>query len=143
MKILTKMGIWASLLIFLIMVCGCADRPSGHDQQTLGEITGRVYFDQNADKNCEECECGIEDVRINLFEGPCTGTASQSILTDADGYFTFFSLPGGDYCIFADLAPTCDGYQPTTSISQQVVLGPGESLELDGFGFDTYVDTNQ
>jgi hypothetical protein len=143
MKKLTKMGIWASLFGLSIMVYGCASRPSAPDQITLGEITGRVYFDQNADKDCEECECGIEDVRINLFEGTCSGTAGQSILTDADGYFTFISLPAGDYCIFADLAPTCDGYQPTTSISQQVVLGPGESLELDGFGFDTYVDSNQ
>ena len=142
MRASTRIGIWISLVALPFLVLSCAGGPADSDQNKLGEITGRVYFDQNADKNCEECECGIEDVRINLFEGTCTGTAGQSAMTDEDGYFTFSGLPAGDYCIFADLAPTCDGYQPTTAISQQVVLSPGEAMELDGFGFDTYVDSN-
>ena len=142
MRASIKMSLWISLVAISLLLLGCAGGLADSNQSNQGEITGRVYFDQNADKNCEECECGLAEVRINLFEGTCTGTAGQSALTDEEGYFTFSSLSAGEYCIFADLAPTCDGYQPTTAISQQVVLGPGESMELDGFGFDTYVDSN-
>lgn len=143
MKISTNWRLWISLFVLPILVYGCASGSADQNQKSEGSISGRVYFDQNADKDCAECECGLADVRINLFEGTCAGTANQTAITDEDGYFTFSALATGDYCIFADLPPTCDGYQPTTSISQQVILGPREELELEGFGFDTYVDTNE
>lgn len=143
MKFTIKGFIWICLLIFPLLIFGCTNGSAGQGQNLPGSISGRVYFDQNADKNCEECECGLADVRINLFENTCSGTANQTALSDVEGNFSFVSLAPGDYCIFVDLPPTCDGYQSTTSISQQVVLHAGEEIELDGFGFDTYVDSNQ
>ncbi len=143
MKITIKARIFICLFVLPLLIYGCTNSSADQNQNAPGSISGRVYFDQNADKNCEECECGLADVRINLFKNTCTGTANQTLMTDDEGNFTFSSLTSGDYCVFVDLPPTCDGYQSTTSISQQVVLHAGEDMELDGFGFDTYVDSNQ
>ena len=110
------------------------------EQAAGSQITGRVYFDENADEDCQTCECGIADVNITLYEGPCGGRMLQKIYTDADGFFQFKDVAPGSYCVFSGLAPTCDGYLPTTSLSRHVVVDSGGQFELDWFGYDLYTD---
>lgn len=105
-----------------------------------GRLSGRVFFDENANQDCDDCECGIADVSIRLYADSCGGALMQIIKTDAQGYFEFTNVESGAYCVYADLFPTCEGYLPTTSISQKVELGRGEHIELEGFGYDLYID---
>ena len=131
------LGLALSLGLFV----ACSPNDGQNENAGEGSITGRVYFDENANQGCDDCECGIAEVTIQLYSDACGGTMLQMIKTDVDGYFEFTNVAPGAYCVFSDLAPTCDGYQSTTSISQSVELEQGERVELNGFGYDLYIDT--
>ena len=126
-------------LTFLLFACNQNNSPLND----TGSISGRVYFDHDANAGCDECECGIEKVKIRLYEGACQGLFLQTVYSDGEGYFLFEDLEPKEYCVLSDLPPTCDGYLPTTNSSQIVMLGPGEDLELGWFGYDNYVDVNE
>lgn len=125
-----------SVALLSLQCCG----PKIDESQT-GSIAGRVYFDENANEECEDCECGIAEVTISLYEEVCGGVLVQMIKTDAEGYFTFYQVSPGAYCVYSGLEPTCDGFLPTTSVSHVVELAQGEEVELEWFGYDLYIDS--
>ena len=135
---ISKTWLLAALTVFGLCLTAC-----GPQTEQAASISGRVYFDEDASEECEECECGIPDVRIKLYEASCGGESFQLIRTNEDGYFLFSDLAPGAYCVYSDLSPTCNGYMPTTSISYAVELQSGEALELPGFGYDLFVDQMQ
>lgn len=140
-KTFLKLGL--TLSAFVLTIAACSQKPveAGIDQSaTLSSISGGVYFDENMNEDCEECECGLEDIRILLYKGTCSGTMWQSAKTDAEGAFKFSELDAGQYCVMPDLPPTCDGFMPTTSIAQQITLGNGEDLEITWFGYTSFID---
>ena len=127
-----------AVIVFSLLVgCGQGNTPVGN-----GVITGRVYFDKNINENCEPCECGLEKVQIRLYQDSCGGEEIAVTATDEDGNFTFENLAQGSYCVFSDLSPSCDGFLPTTPVSQTVDLGVDEQVELEGFGYGPFVDVN-
>ena len=131
------------ILVFLALAlffsaCNQVNAPS----ENPGSISGRVFFDKNADEGCNDCECGLEQVKIRLYEESCQGLFLQTVYSDSDGYFHFLDLTPMTYCVLSDLPPTCDGYLATTSTSQIVTMSPGEEVELSWFGYDNYVDVN-
>lgn len=130
-------------LLFLLSLAACSTTNNQQDLKNSIEtssISGGVYFDENMNEDCEECECGIEDIPILLFKEVCSGTMWQTVKTDVDGAFQFNELDGGFYCVTPDLPPTCDGFMPTTSIAQQVTLDQGEDIELTWFGYTSFVE---
>lgn len=130
------------LLIFLLVaIQSCGTTPNNNEKEIVtGSISGRVYFDENADTECDECECGLEEVEIRLYLGSCGKTLIQTVKTNEEGYFIFEDVAPDNYCVYSDLSITCDGYLPTTSISRETELNPGENIELEWFGYDLYID---
>ncbi len=129
-------GIALALFVIVSLVaCGVEDPLSA-------SINGSVYFDENSDEDCD-CECGIPSVSIRLYREVCGGELLEVIHTDADGNYIFENLAAGSYCIFSDLDPQCNGFMATTSISYSIDLGPSEIAELEGFGYNLFVDEVQ
>jgi hypothetical protein len=130
-----------SVIVIIVLLSGC----SPEDQTVLsGEITGRVYLDEDADSQCDECGCDfyLEDINIQLYEGTCGGVIHQTTETDSEGNFTFNDIPPGDYCVSPKVKTICEGYQPTTPIQQKVIVVSSESVEVPWFGFDHNLDIN-
>lgn len=139
--------IFSIVIIFLMMILftSCVSTNPGGEANQLGGITGRVFLDEDADQECDECDCDyfMENIIIQLFVDRCAGTATQNVKTDEDGVFTFSDLEPGNYCVSPKVKLLCEGYQPTTPITQKVEVKPGEVVEADWFGFDHYLDVNE
>jgi hypothetical protein len=128
----------AAILLLAVALAGCGQDPEGEP----GTITGRVYLDENANAECEECDCDfyLEGITIRIYAGNCGGLAYQETVTDAEGVFVFPEMAPGEYCVSPKVKTICEGYQPTTPIQQKVTLLPGETVEVDWFGFDNNLD---
>ena len=129
------------LLIFTALAliaagCGPAEPPEP------GTVTGRIYLDENANAECEVCDCDfyLEGIQIQIYEGNCGGTPHQTVTTNEEGIFIFAGLPPGDYCLSPKIKTICEGYKPTTPIQQKVTLLAGETVEAPWFGFDNNLD---
>lgn len=109
-----------------------------------GDLTGRVYLDENANAECEECDCDfyLEGIVIQLFVDRCAGLVRQTVETDEDGIFIFTDLEPGLYCVMPKVKLICEGYQPTTPITQRVEVLSSQVVEAPWFGFDHYTDVN-
>lgn len=128
----------AAILLLAAALAGCGQESEGEP----GTITGRVYLDEDADAECELCDCDfyLEGITIRIYAGNCGGLAYQETVTDAEGLFAFADMPPGEYCVTPKVKTICEGYQPTTPIQQKVTLLPGETVEVDWFGFDNNLD---
>jgi hypothetical protein len=116
------------------------DTPDG----STGSIAGRVFLDENADaffQDCD-CDCGLEHIPVRLYRESCGGLIVQTARTDSDGFFHFLELEPGSYCLMPDVKMICEGYQPTKSITQKVVVKAGERTEAEWFAYDHFVDIN-
>jgi len=87
-----------STIALILILAGCS---SADQNLPPGEITGRVYLDEDANAECDTCGCDfyLEDIPIRLYRGNCGGLVHQTITTDAEGVFTFTDLRPGDYCV--------------------------------------------
>ena len=130
-----------SAIVLILILTGCS---SADQNLPPGEITGRVYLDEDANAECDTCGCDfyLEDIPIRLYRGNCGGLVHQTTTTDAEGVFTFIDLRPGDYCVSPKVKTICEGYQPTTPIQQKVIVVSGESTEVPWFGFDHNLDIN-
>ena len=142
-KVIALLVLLAALSVVTFSVAAYVNNQQNNPTVESGRLTGRVFFDKNADEACEACECGIETVKIRLFEETCQGLFIQTAYSDSEGYFSFEGLEPNTYCVMSDLSPTCDGFQATTDTSQIIELGPEEDVELEWFGYDTFVDVNE
>lgn len=124
-----------------ILMAGC----SLTEQDELpGEITGRVFLDNDADSECDTCGCDfyLEGIAIRLYKGNCGGIVRQTVETDSEGVYIFSDLQPGEYCVYPKVKTICEGYKPTTPIQQKVVVISGEMVEAPWFGFDYNLDVN-
>jgi hypothetical protein len=128
-----------AIIALPLLLYACDTQPDG--PPAPGSIAGRVYFDQDANQSCETCECGIEYVRIRLYEDACSGYFIQTRYTDEDGFFSFEDLEPQTYCVKSDLPVSCDGFLPTTTTNQTVEVISGEQTELEWFGYESYIET--
>lgn len=134
-------GLLLAAILIILLLCGC----SINGQNVIpGEITGRVYLDEDADSQCDECGCDffLEGIIIQLYEGNCGGVIQQTTQTDPEGTFIFTGLIPGEYCVYPKVKTICEGYKPTTPIQQNVRVISGESAEIPWFGFDYNLDVN-
>ncbi len=133
--------ILASMLI-LVILTGCS---ASSQNAPPGEITGRVYLDDDADGECDECGCDffMEGINIQLYQGTCGGVVHQTTSTDPDGIYRFSDLPPGDYCLSPKVKTICEGYQPTTPIQQKVVVVSNQTVEAPWFGFDYNLEPSE
>lgn len=134
------MFLFAAGILILIALAGC----TGQKADLPGTITGRVYLDEDANAECDTCDCDfyLEGIVIRLYKGSCGGLIRQTTETDAEGAFEFTELSPGDYCISPKVKTICEGYKPTTPIQQKIVLVAGVSVEAPWFGFDHNLDIN-
>ncbi|MBN2045862.1 MAG: carboxypeptidase regulatory-like domain-containing protein [Anaerolineales bacterium] len=130
--------LFAVLAILALAAAGCGKT----EPADPGTITGRVYLDEDANAECDLCDCDfyLEGIVIQLYEGNCGGVVHQIVETDAEGIFTFSDMPPGDYCISPKVKTICEGYKPTTPIQQKITLLSGETAEVPWFGFDNNLD---
>jgi hypothetical protein len=113
--------------------------------EQAGGIVGRVFLDENADtylRDCD-CDCGLKNVAIRLYEDRCSGLIIQTVRTDSDGYFHFRGLRPGKYCVTPDIKLICEGFQATKPITQRVQVESGKDAEADWFAFDHFLDINE
>ena len=140
MKKNIKLTTFLCMITSVLLVNACTNNsninPSKHE---LGSITGRVYFDENSNKECD-CECGIEDIKIRIYKNSCAESIFQSVDSDEEGYFIFDDLEAGTYCIYPNIPFTCEGFTPTTGINRIIEIKPGESIEAEWFSYEKYVD---
>jgi hypothetical protein len=130
----------AAGILALVTLAGC----TAQEADLPGTIIGRVYLDEDADAECDTCDCDfyLEGIVIRLYKGSCGGLIRQTTETDAEGAFEFADLSPGDYCVSPKVKTICEGYQPTTPIQQKIVVISGESVEAPWFGFDHNLDIN-
>lgn len=111
---------------------GCIELPGG------GRAADGVY---------DPSEPGLAGVTVDLGSGPCPSTGYATALTDADGNYTFPSVPPGDYCVSVDplshgndlvLIPGGWTYpdRDVTVAEYDVTVGEDEDLEDEDFGWD-------
>jgi hypothetical protein len=140
----TRMFSPVALLLAMLLLYGPVLADAENRAGGTGGITGRVFLDENADaffKECD-CDCGLEQIPIRLYRDTCGGLIVQTARTDAEGFFHFDGLEPGPYCLMPDIKMICEGYQPTRSITQKVVVKAGERVEAEWFGYDHFVDIN-
>jgi hypothetical protein len=109
-----------------------------------GEITGTVFVDDNNDGIQQPGELGIADVEITLTGTDVFGNpVSRTVLTDANGNYTFDNLQAGTYTVtqtqpegYTDGIDT--GLSGAESFANdtlsQVNLGFGETVDSGRFG---------
>lgn len=126
------------IILLAVLLAGC-DQSAPLEP---GALTGRVYLDENANAECEECDCDffLEGITIQLYEGNCGGVATQTIETDAEGIFIFTGLTPGEYCVSPKVKTICEGFKPTTPIQQKITVLAAETVEVPWFGFDNNLD---
>ena len=126
-------------LMLLLIFAGCSA-----EQEPPGNITGRVYLDEDADAECDVCGCDfyLEDIQIRLYRDNCTGLIHQTVETDAEGVFIFEDLAPGNYCVSPKVKMICEGFKPTTPIQQKLVVVSNQTVEAPWFGFDNNLDVN-
>jgi hypothetical protein len=127
-----------AIIALVLLAVGCSQA----EPADPGAIAGRVYLDEDADAECDICDCDfyLEDIEIQLYEGNCGGVIHQTTLTDEEGIFEFDDLAPGDYCVTPKVKTICEGYKPTTPIQQKVVVISNETAEVPWFGFDNNLD---
>lgn len=142
---LTNLSAVPGVLIFVIaLFWGMGSSGTAIADTKSGDISGRVFLDENADtyfKECD-CDCSLENIPIRLFRDRCAGLIVQTVRTDKEGYFHFRRLEPGHYCVMPHVEMMCTGFQPTTPVTQEVQVKAGEEVEAGWFGFDHYLDDN-
>ena len=95
------------IVLSLFLLAGCAPE----EDVAPGNLTGRVYLDENADSECDVCDCDfyLEGIEIQLYQGACGGVVHQSTVTDAEGIFLFSDLTPGEYCVTPKVKTICEG----------------------------------
>ena len=142
---LQQIGPQTLLLVSMVLFSGSMFADMDTEASSTGSISGRVFLDGNADaffKECD-CDCGLEHIPVRLYREGCGGLIVQTARTDSEGFFHFDGLEPGPYCLMPDVKMICEGYQPTRSITQKVVVKAGERVEAEWFAYDHFVDINE
>ena len=108
-----------------------------------GSISGVVFQDSNNDGIQDAGEVGIAGVQIVLTGTDVFGNPVQrTVLTDANGVYTFDGLPEGTFTV-TQIQPQgfddgIDAGGPTTTVGNDVIsniqLGPGQVISGNTFG---------
>jgi len=71
-------------------------------EEILGSLGDTVWYDDNRDGIQDANEGGVEGVTVQLFN--CADELLETMLTDANGFYLFDSLPAGQYYVkFSDI----------------------------------------
>ncbi len=65
----------------------------------LYAVSGLVFYDDNENGLRDSGESGISNFQVDLREDDCGGTLMGSVLTDANGQYSFSGIPPGTYWI--------------------------------------------
>jgi serine-aspartate repeat-containing protein C/D/E len=101
-----------------------------------GSISGFAFNDLNGDGKFQSTETGIAGVTlyIDANDDGTFDTGETSVITAANGSFTFASLAAGTY-IIRDIVP--NGKKVTTYLAYSVTLPEGYNATAKNFGYIT------
>ena len=128
---------------------GTSDDPTLFDPPPVptGEISGVVFLDDNNDGIQQPGEAGIEGVQVVLTGTDVFGNpVNRTVLTDANGVYTFSNLQAGDYVVsqtqpegFTDGIDINTGgvVAPVNDVLGDITLGFGETINTGSFGEQT------
>ncbi|MCP4140378.1 MAG: hypothetical protein GY755_08835 [Chloroflexi bacterium] len=140
MKNIRKITLLITLILAILLLSSCVGDPKAeYAKKELGSLSGRLFFDENSNKECD-CECGVDNIDIRLYQDNCTGTFSRSIKSDEDGYYKFVDVAPGQYCIYPDISFSCEGFMSTNGINRVVKLKAGEDIEVEWFSYEIYFE---
>ena|GEM_PF-1015312 len=98
-----------------------------------GVIEGRMFYDANGNGLAQKKEQPISGMTVSLFTDlnnnqvmDIEDTVIASMVTDAQGRYTFTSLPGGNYIVL----PDATGYTPTGPLVKGVALTTDIATEV-------------
>jgi hypothetical protein len=98
-------------------------------------IAGDVWKD-NGNGVKDASEDGLGGVTVQLGVGNCDSTGFRQTTTDANGNYSFTSLPVGSYCVSVDITPTCgDHSSATTPTEYSLALAESQSATRS-FGYE-------
>ena len=116
----------------------------------LGALGHRVWNDADADGVQDPGEAGIGSVTVNLLtdpDGDSVYTASGiTTTTSANGEYVFDALSPGSYVVEVDTStlpaafdttPTGDPDGDFNSVSNPIIIAPGDTYLNANFGYDT------
>jgi uncharacterized repeat protein (TIGR01451 family) len=113
----------------------------------LGNVTGTIWVDEDADGVIDPGELGIGGVTVELIDpGPdgIVGTGDDVVITtitNPDGTYEFIDVPAGDYVVVVDPDTLPPGLEPTFDLDgllddmTPVAVEPGETTEDVDFGY--------
>ncbi|MFN8439664.1 MAG: SdrD B-like domain-containing protein [Caldilineaceae bacterium] len=77
----------------------------------LGSLGNQVWYDVNHSADQGSNPTYVSGVRVDLLQGCASGIVLGTQFTDSNGYYTFFSLPAGQYRVLFSNLPV--GYEFT------------------------------
>ncbi len=112
-----------------------------------GSLGDRVWYDLDADGVQDAGELGMEGVEVQItadVDGDGTDEYDTSVVTDANGNYTFDNLPAAEYTITVNPATLPGGAMATYDFdsatiapngTSQYLLAEGENTDLVDFGY--------
>jgi hypothetical protein len=90
------------------------------------DISGIIWYDLNMDGMKDDDESPMQNIPVLLYT--CDGTFVSSILSQANGSYSFINIPDGNYKIFVSLATLGSDYNYT-------LLSSSTDNKLNFYGF--------
>jgi len=103
----------------------------------LGQVSGVVYNDANANGIQDNGETGIAGWTVVLHSESATGATVGSDVSDDNGAWSFSGLLAGNYVVTQTLQTGYNGFQNSSGISYIVTSGTNSTSSLFGVRFDT------
>ena len=99
----------------------------------VARLQGAVFRDADGDgvRDPEETT-GLAGVRVRAVRGAGAEADEEELVavTDAEGRFAFPGIDPGPWRVLLDRASLPRGYAPTTPLQRDVLLAPGETVEV-------------
>ncbi|MBM4165338.1 MAG: T9SS type A sorting domain-containing protein [Ignavibacteria bacterium] len=96
---------------------------------TLGSISGTLFNDTDGDGTKDGNEVGLQDWKIKL-----TGAKTDSVITDANGYYIFTNITSGGYIVTEELQNGWTQTLPANAGNYTLNLASGENATGKDFG---------
>ena len=99
-----------------------------------GTIGDMVWVDENQDQTIDDSEAGLAGATVQLIDF-LTNQIVDETTTDVNGHYLFENVEAGRYIIKVLTNTIPNDYGPTTALTYEYILAPGEDYLDADFGF--------